>query len=480
MSAYSNLLSDIIKEKNISIAEMAQYCDTDRSTLYKIKKGSKEASLSCARKIASYLKLTPAECEEYYTAFYKAVYGEEFFQQQRKLIEFLCNFDNMVHKELYMEKESEIRLLDNFKIHMMNGRDEINYYSKMILEKEAQKERPVINLMTQCDNQFLMNQLLILGKSKKNVNISHIICFDKSRKHMLDNISIIQSILPFYKYNCNYDATCYYDVIDSHFYNMNLFCNVIICSEGILSYTSDFAFGQVIREKESIEIYNKIFQQYKKNTYTFLKRTDAVMEQYNNAKKDFTYKETAKLSYGIAARPCIIPMISRHMMEKKIHKDMPYREQAISIFEHHIYNLRKALDQEKHRVYFSLGGMKDFIEQGNILGVPYDFYQIFTRKEAIEFAKRIIPYIKTGKYRMFKSKMEDISCHLEVFSTCKDCHMIFDAGMNEYIYIDINEPGMIEIFYSFAENLNEDIFLYTPQEAVMLVEKVIESYEREE
>lgn len=45
-------------------------------------------------------------------------------------------------------------------------------------------------------------------------------------------------------------AVLFYDEIDSHFHNMNLFGNCVICEDGILSYTSDYVYGQMIQDRE--------------------------------------------------------------------------------------------------------------------------------------------------------------------------------------------------------------------------------------
>ena len=478
MSAYSRFLKKTVKEKDICVAKMAQYCNMDRSLMYKVINGKNKISKIYAKKIANYLKLTPAECQQYYENFYKLVYGEEVYRHKYQIVDFLCNFDDAIRHPLYMEKESEIKLLDNFQIHMMESRSEINYYIKLLVEKESQKEYPSIELMTQCDNQYLMDTLLMAGKSRPNLKITHIVCLQESQESMWDNISMVKNILPFYKYQCNYEARCYYDNINSHFHNMNMFCNTLICEEGVLCYTSDYGFGQLIRDKESIRIYQKIFMQYRKETYAFMIKMKSIMEQLCMTRDNYVFKGKNRNFYTIGAEPCVLPFVTDYILDKKIHQDMPYRDQAIKLFREYINNVRGAADRGDYHVFFTMAGINYFMQGQRLLGIPHDFYDEFTQKECIDMIKKLIPYVKTGKYRILKNKLEDLSGEVEVFVSPEVCQLVFKTEEDEYAHIKINESGMVDLLYSFAEDMDEDMFLYTPEEGVCMLEEFIEKYER--
>ena len=70
MSDFSQLLSDYVRQKNIRIYSLAEYCGIDRSLMYKIVHGKRvPASSHVVDKIAEYLHLTPREFQELATAF---------------------------------------------------------------------------------------------------------------------------------------------------------------------------------------------------------------------------------------------------------------------------------------------------------------------------------------------------------------------------------------------------------------------------
>ena len=60
MSDFSKLLSRFIKEKNISVSSMVEYCGIDRSAMYKIIKGKRNPpSLEIRDRISHFMRLTP-------------------------------------------------------------------------------------------------------------------------------------------------------------------------------------------------------------------------------------------------------------------------------------------------------------------------------------------------------------------------------------------------------------------------------------
>ncbi len=59
---FAKVLSDYIHEKNVNVYSMAQFCDLDRSTMYKFINGKRRpSSISLVRKMADFMLLTPAE-----------------------------------------------------------------------------------------------------------------------------------------------------------------------------------------------------------------------------------------------------------------------------------------------------------------------------------------------------------------------------------------------------------------------------------
>lgn len=59
MSEFSDLLSLFIKTRNINVSALTNYCDLDRSTMYKLINGKRTpSSKELVQKISSFINLT--------------------------------------------------------------------------------------------------------------------------------------------------------------------------------------------------------------------------------------------------------------------------------------------------------------------------------------------------------------------------------------------------------------------------------------
>ena len=70
MSEFSDLLSSYIDEKEIKVYSLLEYCNLDRSTMYKIINGKRNpTSEAVFQKIAEFLHLTPVEYRKFKEAY---------------------------------------------------------------------------------------------------------------------------------------------------------------------------------------------------------------------------------------------------------------------------------------------------------------------------------------------------------------------------------------------------------------------------
>ena len=62
MSAFSDILSNFITQKQTKVLSLARYCELDRSTMYKFMNGKRNPpSREILEKMAHFMHLTPVE-----------------------------------------------------------------------------------------------------------------------------------------------------------------------------------------------------------------------------------------------------------------------------------------------------------------------------------------------------------------------------------------------------------------------------------
>lgn len=480
MSTYSDLLRKYITKKNIKIVQLIQYCELERSYMYKIINGKrKPASLQMVQKIADFMQLSPIENQEYYQAYYRTVFGDELYEQNRQIQEMIYNFDQIIQRPVYLKNTESIvneQLTGSEPFHILHGKLEIDCHMKLLLESEAQLPSPYIRLIAQCEYSYLLQTLMTLGRNNPDMVIQHILCFQNEEEYSCQNIELIQHILGFYACECQYEPFYYYDTISSHFDNMNLFCNCIICSKGILCYTNDYSYGQLISDSEGIKAYRNLFEQYIHSTYPVLTKVDSIIKEYLSVGQSVLIGTSQPMAYSLHAQPCVVPFITDELLGRKLRAEIPQREQVLKVFSQYIKEEKNAIDIGNFTCFFTADGIEEFILQGKLSEIPDSYYIPFEQKDCLEIMERMIPYFENGKYRLLKNRLAKIENNLHIFMAPSTGHFLFSNVKKELIYININESGIIRQFYRFMESLNEELSLYTTSEAVAEVERILSKY----
>ena len=89
MNEFANLLSELIKEKDVKVQAFAKYCGYDRANLYKILKGQRTPSdREIVEKAAKYMHLLPSEEEKLWEAYEISVQGYDNYYRRKDVQKF--------------------------------------------------------------------------------------------------------------------------------------------------------------------------------------------------------------------------------------------------------------------------------------------------------------------------------------------------------------------------------------------------------
>lgn len=216
---------------------------------------------------------------------------------------------------------------------------------------------------------------------------------------------------------------------------MNLFCNVIIYDDGVLCYTSDYQFDQILRDPECVDIYKDIFMNYLSQSYPLFTKVDSILDEYLTIGLDVLKTTSDSEAYSLHSEPCIVPFITNEIMERSIKKEIPYREEVMKLFIEFIVNERKVLNTGNFKCFFTLKGIEDFINSGRVSEIPENFYELLTKDACIAIIKNMMPYFKNGTYHILKNEIALIDSNLHIFVSLASSHLIFSkTQMNWFIY----------------------------------------------
>lgn len=141
MSLYSEYLLDYIHKKDIKVASLTDFCQIDRSTMYKIINGKRNpSSKDLVNKIASFIKLDPTETKEYYHAYYNTLIGKDRYEHYKEIESFLLTFE--ISKNASQDTLSTSDEQNNTDIITIKGTNFLNYYIQQLLEEETKQDNP--------------------------------------------------------------------------------------------------------------------------------------------------------------------------------------------------------------------------------------------------------------------------------------------------------------------------------------------------
>ena len=102
MSVFSDLLKNYIHEKKVKVMALAQYCDLERSTVYKFINGKREPmSAELVEQMAYFMKLTPSETYQLKESWKMARMGDDAYYICKSIEHFLSDFPNRSSQPSY-------------------------------------------------------------------------------------------------------------------------------------------------------------------------------------------------------------------------------------------------------------------------------------------------------------------------------------------------------------------------------------------
>lgn len=479
MSEFSDLMSLYVKSKDIKTYAMAQYCDLDRSTMYKIINGKRNPSneqLVC--RISDFMRLSPLEHSELIEAYRITLIGSEVYYRRKTVYDFFSSFSNSFNDFPELSMSHSHFSMPEF-VMPLEGRAEIDHAIYSIIMLEAQQESGHLKLLLQPDDHFIMKLLTFVSKEKPSLKIDHILCLNNketvtsSRKNY--NILCLKNIMPLYTCSHNYNSHYYYENIVSHSSIFNLLPYLILTSDYAITLSTDMEYGVIYDNKNILDFFNRMYKKY-------LSMTSLIGERISSSVTDFQYLKYTKMiqnpGFSFQTEPCLASLFTPKLINKYLHKDFPGIDQFTESLMDHIHKLMSIVKTNQSTFIFTLDGVISFLETGRISEFPSNLYDPLSMDDRIYLVNKLITVCRSYSYRMLKQNPGNPRSKLSVYSNTQHCYLLFPSVNEDLIYLDLEEPSILHAFYDYLTTLNEDAF-YSRDESVELLERLIKKYRQE-
>lgn len=349
MSEFSDLLSSYIDEKEIKVYSLLEYCNLDRSTMYKIINGKRNpTSEAVFQKIAEFLHLTPVEYRKFKEAYLISKIGKDLYYKRKYTEKYLVDFPKNFSGEpvLFLDDLRKMKDENEYKADrarqasgntsgcaVVSTHLELNHLLYYMISSETQKTSGKIALLLQPDYGFLLNMLSSLKPAGK-LKIEHTFCISKTNQmtenHEIYNLMYLNKILPLYFSSLDYHPYYFYEDIFSHYYSMNGLSCMVLTSEFAITCNSEYTMGIFYKDPAVVSMLWSLYDSYQDKCQPLFYAADYLSMDGNDFDSPI-YKEAP--SYVLQPEACMVSFVDRQILDAAIVPEFPDRETAIGQME---------------------------------------------------------------------------------------------------------------------------------------------------
>ncbi|WP_418463153.1 helix-turn-helix domain-containing protein [Frisingicoccus sp.] len=473
MTDFAKSLEKYIYRSTLTESQLAKISGFNRSYIALIKNGQRvPADMEKVRRLITALNLSPYEYDTLWKEYLKARYGEENFELQSQIVNFIEGFEHQPRISIMSNYQHEIP-----DIKSVNNRMDLDYMVKAVVENEALRENGKLRLIVQSDFEFLFNLLPCVYRNSSRLTIEHIVCLEggmAENKGLLYNLKFFGKMIPIIlsEKESRYHIDYYYDKVTSHFASSVLMPYVVISSDCVINISVDLNHALISKDVDVIGLYNLLFDLRKRECRPMLHsigENDEYLELCQEKPK-----EPVEAVYSIGSQPCFGLLDIESMIFKYINRD---RIEAAYQFQKLIQENKRFVSDEKMSIisYFSKVGLKSLMEDGIVKEVPRELYTALEVEDRKKLIEMLIEAIEAGWYTAFLLDDNCISYPENLIITAKEMTSvnIFYLPENNESRFALQEQSLSKMIYDFLVDFGKSTYVLSKEETLKYLKKII-------
>lgn len=479
MSVFSDMLKNYIHEKDIKVGALAHYCSLERSTIYKFINGKREpASEQLVEQISFFLKLTPAETNQFKESWKMSRMGEDTYYIRKSIENFLCNFPNVSstpHSFITVPPYSVDYFQKKQNCLLLNSRQTVDSSVRRIILSEASKKNGRIALFLQPDYPFLL-QLLSTIRPTNALQIDHIFGLNRTvrftKSHELYELYYLRNLFPIYMNKLDYRIHCFYT---SEFPSLSALPYMILTSEFAITCSSDYQMGLLYQGTDILQALWNLFHSHLDHCQSpFLSYPVSTNDLSTPFRLIANNRTSADEMIVIQPEACILSFLHGKLLEDIFNYELPMADAVIAMANDLCADNLRRIKEGKFIVYFTETGMARFLQKGLMDEVPPVFYHPLNIEQRTQILQEIADCCRDGSYRILKAPLSHLSPNLRMGFCGNVCPLTYQTNDGELMCFSIADPSILQIFQDFLLHMDENSY-YRPAEAVQIIERMIES-----
>ena len=478
MGELSNLLKKYLNEKHKSILHLAKACSMDRSTAYKILKGTRNpSSMDQIRRMSAFLQLTPREEEKMIEAYEIDRDGRVSVYRRKEVEKFLCEPFIRISQDFELPAHVEDSLNT---VRMLNNEFEANSAVYDAILSAAQKGQGKIAVFaTDADESFSVF-IRSLQHTYPDLQIDYILMINyDSYEYMHEdsgylNLAKLKCTLQIVG-NTNTRVYYQYGTVNSGMNEVPYFTNAVITSDTVVMLKNGHAKALCIQDPDIAREYQKMFEETKDNSKELFAFANSIEIMFQYLTDLSFHNIRARLIYEMA--PCLFHSVTEQLLQEKTIQEVPERDTLIQKILAYVEVNGEVIRSGKVPMIHCFEGYRDFMESGLLRDLPSHMYTPFTMKERIELLERYIDSIGDTDLHVLKKAIGPIQNGLYVFLYDQALMFQFLNSEGRLILMALNEFTFYDAFEDYLKALIQKTELfYTKEELTEKLNTLLNEY----
>lgn len=481
MNEFSEVLASLVEQKNASIAQLARFCSIDRSTMYKIVSGKRKLKdKRYLEKISKFLQLTQEEYWNLVHAYEITALGKETFERRKKIREFLKSFcyDNEFIPTIEIPKNESFDKSDSYELLLTKYDVETRILS--MLYQEILEEKPKIQMVLQPLDTHLLRTMRRILSLRPDFEIEHMYCYEKDAvndvKNSFYNLTIFKNVVHFYLGNYRYSTYSIFSSVDSYSVYSMSYPIIFINSNSVLYANAAMDRGFVLNGEEAVSMMSKNFNAHR---YYYPRRVHSYPFNRKELDKYMSTKTAEEKEYLYQMTPCLTQYVPLDMARRWIHYPYEMQDELLQAYEKHVKILSENSKNHMRTIIYSIEGVEHFLKTGILDDYPKFLYTPPAMADRIYLVKKLLQDPNFEENRVLKSSISAVENGINMLTSKSNGWIFINKPNDDYLYLEIDNPGILQSFYDYFENLPDDYF-FTVEEAKERIRELIKKYENNE
>ena len=481
MSEFSDLLKEYLAVKNKNVISMAKFCNTDKSTMYKFLKASRNpTSEDLVRKMAGYLQLTPDEEEKFMEAYQIALNGRVTYYRRKEVERFIS--DPLISPETSDSFQLNKEKMEPFHIRMFDHPHAVvrNLYETVLAEGE--KENGYLSVyLTDADERFSQFISSFL-QNHPGISLDLVLMInDDSYEYSREdsgylNLKKLKCVMPLAVRTENRRFFYQYGTVSAAAdKNLPYFTNILLTSDTVILMGNGHMRSMCIRDPEVCAQYKKIFADALVVSRKLVVTASAPEQMFGYLSSLSFSGLTAKMIFESC--PCFFKDVTEELLKDTVIEEIPMREELIrQVLAYTEYN-RSVIKSGKVTMIHCFDGYRDFMENGLLRDIPTWMYRPLSMKERIEMLERYIASIGKSDLHVLKKAIGPVENGFYIFLYDNSLMFQFLDSEGKLMIIQMDEFSYYEAFTDYLESLLErkELF-YTKEELKKKLNELLQEY----